>query len=110
MNQNALSNSPAKFKGDFCNGALDFGWDKLSKATKVKKRAIETASTRTLPVSAMPVQSCISSGSNPFASKAARQALWKYTELQLVCSDHFVTTPLPLKIPDRTWLSMLWKG
>jgi len=56
------------------------------------------------------VQSCISSGSNPFASKAARQALWKYTELQLVCSDHFITMPLLLKIPNRTWLSMLWKG
>ena len=27
--------------GDFRNGALDFGWDKLSAETKLKKRAIE---------------------------------------------------------------------
>jgi hypothetical protein len=27
--------------GDFRNGALDFGWDKLDDATKLKKRAIE---------------------------------------------------------------------
>ena len=42
-NQNAfeLEESPAEFKGDFRNGALDFGWDKLSDATKMKKRAIE---------------------------------------------------------------------
>lgn len=29
------------FPGDFRNGALDFGWDKLDEATKLKKRAIE---------------------------------------------------------------------
>jgi hypothetical protein len=31
----------AEFPGDFRNGALDFGWDKLNDATKLKKRAIE---------------------------------------------------------------------
>ena len=41
MNQNALGDSPAEFKGDFRNGALDFGWSNLSDATKMKKRAIE---------------------------------------------------------------------
>jgi Chlorophyll A-B binding protein len=30
-----------EFVGDFRNGALDFGWDKLDEATKLKKRAIE---------------------------------------------------------------------
>ena len=40
-NQNALEDSPAEFKGDFRNGALDFGWDKLSDETKLKKRGIE---------------------------------------------------------------------
>jgi hypothetical protein len=30
-----------EFPGDFRNGALDFGWDKLDDATKLKKRAIE---------------------------------------------------------------------
>ena len=30
-----------EFVGDFRNGALDFGWDKLDEATKMKKRAIE---------------------------------------------------------------------
>ena len=40
-NQNALGDSPAEFKGDFRNGALDFGWDKLSDDAKRRKRAIE---------------------------------------------------------------------
>jgi len=40
-NQNALGDSPAEFKGDFRNGFLDFGWDKLSDASKLRKRAIE---------------------------------------------------------------------
>jgi hypothetical protein len=31
----------AEFPGDYRNGALDFGWDKLDAATKLKKRAIE---------------------------------------------------------------------
>jgi len=31
----------AEFVGDYRNGALDFGWDKLSAETKMKKRAIE---------------------------------------------------------------------
>jgi hypothetical protein len=30
-----------EFPGDFRNGALDFGWDKLDDATKLKKRSIE---------------------------------------------------------------------
>jgi hypothetical protein len=38
---NDRGDSPAEFKGDFRNGALDFGWSKLSDATKMKKRAIE---------------------------------------------------------------------
>ena len=29
------------FPGDYRNGALDFGWDKLSDEVKMKKRAIE---------------------------------------------------------------------
>jgi len=41
MNQNVLGESPAEFKGDFRNGALDFGWDKLNDAAKMRKRAIE---------------------------------------------------------------------
>ena len=40
-NQNALGESPAEFKGDFRNGALDFGWDKLSDDAKRRKRSIE---------------------------------------------------------------------
>merc|ERR1719471_1500627 len=40
-NQNNLGPSPAEFKGDFRNGALDFGWDKLSDDSKRRKRAIE---------------------------------------------------------------------
>ncbi|EJK58980.1 hypothetical protein THAOC_20854 [Thalassiosira oceanica] len=40
-NQNSLGESPAEFKGDFRNGALDFGWDKLSPEAKMRKRAIE---------------------------------------------------------------------
>ncbi|KAL7556190.1 hypothetical protein ACA910_000942 [Epithemia clementina (nom. ined.)] len=31
----------AEFVGDYRNGALDFGWDSLDEATKLKKRAIE---------------------------------------------------------------------
>jgi hypothetical protein len=31
----------AEFVGDYRNGALDFGWDKLDDATKLKKRATE---------------------------------------------------------------------
>jgi len=31
----------AEFVGDYRNGALDFGWDKLDDATKLKKRNIE---------------------------------------------------------------------
>ena len=31
----------AEFPGDYRNGALDFGWDKLDEATKIKKRTIE---------------------------------------------------------------------
>ena len=41
MNSNSLGDSPAEFKGDFRNGALDFGWDKQSDAWKMNKRAIE---------------------------------------------------------------------
>jgi len=40
-NQNSLGDSPAEFKGDFRNGALDFGWDKLTDAQKMRKRAVE---------------------------------------------------------------------
>ena len=40
-NQNSLGDSPAEFKGDFRNGALDFGWDKLNDAAKLRKRGIE---------------------------------------------------------------------
>ena len=40
---NALNDgvSKADFKGDFRNGALDFGWDKQSDDWKMRKRAIE---------------------------------------------------------------------
>jgi hypothetical protein len=31
----------AEFVGDYRNGALDFGWDKLDAATKLKKRSVE---------------------------------------------------------------------
>lgn len=31
----------AEFVGDYRNGALDFGWDKLDDATKLRKRSIE---------------------------------------------------------------------
>jgi hypothetical protein len=31
----------SEFAGDFRNGALDFGWDKLDEKTKMKKRAVE---------------------------------------------------------------------
>jgi len=31
----------AEFPGDYRNGKLDFGWDKLSEETKMRKRAIE---------------------------------------------------------------------
>jgi hypothetical protein len=36
-----LDKKPAEFVGDYRNGALDFGWDKLDDATKMKKRTIE---------------------------------------------------------------------
>jgi hypothetical protein len=32
---------PAEFPGDFRNGYIDFGWDKLDDATKLRKRSIE---------------------------------------------------------------------
>jgi len=35
-----LDNEP-EFVGDYRNGSLDFGWDKLDDATKMKKRNIE---------------------------------------------------------------------
>ena len=38
---NQGATSTAEFKGDFRNGALDFGWDKLSADQKMKKRATE---------------------------------------------------------------------
>ncbi len=31
----------AEFPGDYRNGAIDYGWDKLSNEDKLKKRAIE---------------------------------------------------------------------
>jgi Chlorophyll A-B binding protein len=34
-------NGTGDFPGDFRNGAIDFGWDKLDEKTKTKKRAIE---------------------------------------------------------------------
>ena len=36
-----LEGVKAEFPGDYRNGALDFGWDKLSAETKMKKRQIE---------------------------------------------------------------------
>ena len=36
-----LDKKPAEFVGDYRNGALDFGWDKLSPASKMNKRSIE---------------------------------------------------------------------
>jgi len=36
-----LDKEPAEFIGDYRNGALDFGWDKLDDKTKFKKRTIE---------------------------------------------------------------------
>ena len=41
LNQNSLEESPAEFMGDFRNGYIDFGWDKLSADAKMRKRAIE---------------------------------------------------------------------
>ena len=41
LNQNSLEESPAEFMGDFRNGYIDFGWDKLSDDAKMRKRAIE---------------------------------------------------------------------
>lgn len=38
---NRDSTGKGEFLGDFRNGALDFGWDKLDEATKTKKRTIE---------------------------------------------------------------------
>jgi Chlorophyll A-B binding protein len=34
-------NGTGEFPGDFRNGAIDFGWDRIDEATKTKKRAIE---------------------------------------------------------------------
>ena len=34
-------NGTGDFPGDFRNGFIDFGWDKLDDATKMKKRAVE---------------------------------------------------------------------
>merc|ERR1719436_1363308 len=40
--QNSLDGeSTAEFKGDFRNGFIDYGWDKLSPESKLRKRAIE---------------------------------------------------------------------
>ena len=39
INRDAFGMS--EFPGDFRNGALDFGWDKLDDKTKMRKRAIE---------------------------------------------------------------------
>lgn len=39
VNRDAFGMS--EFPGDFRNGALDFGWDKLDDATKMRKRSIE---------------------------------------------------------------------
>ena len=39
INRDAFGKS--EFPGDFRNGALDFGWDKLDEKTKMKKRSIE---------------------------------------------------------------------
>merc|ERR1719199_605314 len=33
--------APGEFPGDFRNGYIDFGWDKLSDADKLKKRSVE---------------------------------------------------------------------
>jgi Chlorophyll A-B binding protein len=38
---NRDSTGKGEFPGDFRNGALDFGWDKLDEATKTRKRSIE---------------------------------------------------------------------
>eukprot|EP00980_Cylindrotheca_fusiformis_P002736 scaffold634_cov97-Cylindrotheca_fusiformis.AAC.3 len=37
----AWLDNKAEFVGDYRNGALDFGWDKLDDATKLRKRSIE---------------------------------------------------------------------
>ena len=37
----AWLDNKAEFVGDYRNGALDFGWDKLSEDAKLKKRAVE---------------------------------------------------------------------
>ena len=39
VNRDAFGMS--EFPGDFRNGALDFGWDKLDDKTKMRKRSIE---------------------------------------------------------------------
>jgi len=41
QNKSLTGSSPAEFRGDFRNGALDFGWDKLTPEAKTKKRAVE---------------------------------------------------------------------
>jgi len=35
------TDAKAEFIGDYRNGALDFGWDKLSAEAKMQKRAVE---------------------------------------------------------------------
>ncbi|EJK47965.1 hypothetical protein THAOC_33280 [Thalassiosira oceanica] len=41
MKDSANGAAPGEFPGDFRNGFLDFGWDKYSDETKLKKRAVE---------------------------------------------------------------------
>lgn len=41
QNKSLTGKSPAEFRGDFRNGFLDFGWDKLTPEAKLTKRAIE---------------------------------------------------------------------
>jgi len=41
MKDSANGAAPGDFPGDFRNGFLDFGWDRYSEETKLKKRAVE---------------------------------------------------------------------
>ena len=41
MKEDAYGGPGSAFVGDFRNGAIDFGWDKLSPEAQTKKRAIE---------------------------------------------------------------------
>ena len=41
MKEDAFGGPGSAFVGDFRNGAIDFGWDKLSAEAQTKKRAIE---------------------------------------------------------------------